>query len=114
MPYRIEDGFKKSDAASAHRRHQRTPGVCVCDNGGLVWEADVVTEVIRYLDVMLNMLSPSASPLLSVSVSSHRLSPAANRTLVDTGGMRKAAVAAACGGQSYSELFGGNNSLSHD
>lgn len=71
----------------------------MCENGSLVWEADIVTEVIRYLDVMLNMLplSPSLlffpAPLIpsrSVSVNSHPLSQMANRTLVDTGGKKKA------------------------
>lgn len=48
-----------------------TQGWCMCENGILVWEADIATEVIRYLDVMLNMLPPSLSlsffPLLSPS-----------------------------------------------
>lgn len=64
----------------------------MCESGSRVWEADAVTEVIRYLDVMLNMLPLSPAllfpaplvPSRSVSVSSHPLSQMANRTLVDT------------------------------
>lgn len=49
-----------------------TQGWCMCENSSLVWEADIATEAIRYLDVMLNMLPVSLPlpPSRSVSVSS--------------------------------------------
>lgn len=52
-----------------------TQGWCMCENDRLVWEADIGTEVIRYLDVMLNMLALSAcfSPVLPYSFLPFRL-----------------------------------------
>lgn len=40
----------------AQRNHEGDGGAGPETRGSLVWEANTATEVIRYLDVMLNML----------------------------------------------------------
>lgn len=81
-----------------------TQGWCMCENSSLVWEADIATEAIRYLDVMLNMLPLSLLlPSRSVSVSSPPPSQRANSTLwtLERGKKRK------CGRQSFNNLLQG-------